>query len=132
MCYTKSSTKRFVWEFDMTREGLFEISEDTKEVIDDLERDVLITVLADETDYRDSTELLSNLYEILQRYEALGGGKIKVRYISPNMNPKIFDQYNELGDMSANYIIVESDLRKTYMPPSSASPPPCSSSPRRP
>ena len=112
-------TKRFVWEFDMTREGLFEISEDTKEVIDDLERDVLITVLADETDYRDSTELLSNLYEILQRYEALGGGKIKVRYISPNMNPKIFDQYNELGDMSANYIIVESDLRKTYMPPTS-------------
>ena len=112
-------TKRFVWEFDMTKEGLFEISEDTKEVIDDLERDVLITVLADETDYRDSTELLSNLYEILQRYEALGGGKIKVRYISPNMNPKIFDQYNELGDLSSNYIIVESDLRKTYFPPTS-------------
>ena len=80
---------------------------------------MLITVLADETDYRDSTELLSNLYEILQRYEALGGGKIKVRYISPNMNPKIFDQYNELGDLSSNYIIVESDLRKTYMPPTS-------------
>ena len=61
-------TKRFVWEFDMTKEGLFEISEDTKEVIDDLQRDVLITVLAEETDYRDSTEMLSNLYEIMQRY----------------------------------------------------------------
>ena len=32
-------TDRFVWEFDMTKEGLFEISEDTKEVIDDLQRD---------------------------------------------------------------------------------------------
>jgi ABC-type uncharacterized transport system involved in gliding motility auxiliary subunit len=112
-------TDRFVWEIDMTREQLFEISEDTKEVIDDLNRDVLITVLSDETSYRDSTELLSNLYEILQRYEALGGGKIKVRYISPNMNPKIFDQYNELGDLGQNYIIVETDLRKTYMPPTS-------------
>ena len=112
-------TKRFVWEFDMTKESLFEISEDTKEVIDDLARDVTITVLADETSYRDSTELLSNIYEILQRYEALGGGKIKVRYINPNMNPKIFDQYNELGDLSTNYIIVESDLRKTYFPPTS-------------
>lgn len=112
-------TDRFVWEIDMTRENLFEISEDTKEVIDDLNRDVLITVLSDETTYRDSTELLSNIYEILQRYEALGAGKIKVRYISPNMNPKIFDQYNELGDLNNNYIIVESDLRKTYMAPTS-------------
>ena len=112
-------TDRFVWEFDMTREKLFEISEDTKEVIDDLSRQVTITVLSDETTYRDSTELLSNIYETLQRYEALGAGKIKVRYIDPNMNPKIFDQYNELGDLNSNYIIVESDLRKTYMAPTS-------------
>ena len=112
-------TDRFVWEVDMTREHLFEISEETKEVIDDLSRNVTITVLADETTYRDSTELLSNLYEIIQRYEALGGGKIKVRYINPNMNPKIFEDYNDLGDLSANYIVVESDLRKTYFPPTS-------------
>ena len=91
-------TDRFVWEFDMTKEHLFEISEDTKEVIDDMTRNVTITVLADETVFKDSQELLSNIYEILQRYEALGAGKIKVRYINPNMNPKIFEQYNELGD----------------------------------
>ncbi len=112
-------TDRFVWEFDMTREHLFEISEDTKEVIDDLSRNVTITVLADETMFRDSTELFSNIYEILQRYEALGGGKIKVRYINPNMNPKIFDQYNELGTLGNNYLIIESDLRQTYLSPNS-------------
>lgn len=112
-------TDRFVWEFDMTKEHLFEISEDTKEVIDDMSREVTITVLADETTFRDSTELLSNIYEILQRYEALGAGKIKVRYINPNMNPKVFEQYNELGDLGNNYLIVESDLRKTYMSPQS-------------
>ncbi len=112
-------TDRFVWEWDMTREKLFEISEDTKEVIDDLSRDVTITVLSDETNYRDSTELLSNIYETLQRYEALGSGKIKVRYIDPNMNPKIFDEYDELGTLSSNYIVVESDLRKTFMAPTS-------------
>ena len=67
-------TKRFVWEFDMTKEHLFEISEETKEVIDDMNRDVIITVLSEETSFRDSTELLSNIYEILQRYEALGSG----------------------------------------------------------
>ena len=112
-------TKRFVWEFDMTKEHLFEISEETKEVIDDMNRDVIITVLSEETSFRDSTELLSNIYEILQRYEALGSGKIKVRYVSPNMNPKFFDQYNDLGDLGNNYLIVESELRKTYMSPTS-------------
>jgi uncharacterized protein YgfB (UPF0149 family) len=106
-------TKRFVWEIDMTSEKLFEISEDTKEVIDDLNMPVTITVLADETTYRDSTQLLSNIYEILQRYESLGGGKINVRYLNPNLNPKLLDRYNTLGDLSNNYIIVESDLRYT-------------------
>jgi ABC-2 type transport system permease protein len=112
-------TKRFVWEIDMTSEKLFEISEDTKEVIDDLNMPVTITVLADETTYRDSTQLLSNIYEILQRYESLGGGKINVRYLNPNLNPKLLDRYNTLGDLSNNYIIVESDLRYTYMAPTS-------------
>ena len=112
-------TDRFVWEFDMTKEHLFEISEDTKEVIDDMTRNVTITVLADETVFRDSDKMLSNVYEILQRYEALGGGKITVRYINPNMNPKIFEQYNDLGDLGNNYLIVESDLRKKSMSPNS-------------
>jgi hypothetical protein len=112
-------TDRFVWEFDMTREHLFDISEDTKEVIDDLSRDVTITVLADETVFRDSTELFSNIYEILQRYEALGGGKIRVRYVNPNMNPKIFEQYNELGDLGNNFLIIESDLRMKSLSPNS-------------
>ena len=112
-------TDRFVWEFDMTRENLFEISEDTKEVIDDMSRNVIITVLADETVFRDSDKMLSNIYEILQRYEALGGGKIKVRYVNPNMNPKIFEQYNELGDLGNNYLIIESDLRTKSLSPNS-------------
>ena len=112
-------TERFVWEFDMTKEHLFDISEDTKEVIDDMTRNVTITVLSDETVFRDEDQMLSNIYEILQRYEALGGGKITVRYINPNMNPKIFEQYNELGDLGNNYLIVESDLRMKSISPNS-------------
>ena len=54
-------TDRFVWEFDMTKEHLFEISEDTKEIIDDLSRDVTITVLADETVFRDADQMLYTL-----------------------------------------------------------------------
>ena len=95
-------TDRFVLEIDMTSESLFEISEDTMEVLDDLAEPITITVLAEETNYRDSAELLSNIYEILQRYEALAAGKLTVRYINPNVNPKIVEQYDvQLLDLTA-------------------------------
>lgn len=110
-------TDRFVLEIDMTSESLFEISEDTMEVLDDLAEPITITVLAEETTYRDSTELLSNVYEILQRYEALAAGKLTVRYINPNVNPKIVEQYDVLGDLSSNDIIVESARRTKRLTP---------------
>jgi hypothetical protein len=110
-------TDRFVLEIDMTKERLFEISEDTKEVISDLDEQITITVLAEETTYRDSTELLGNIYETLQRYETLGGGKIAVRYINPNLNPKVVEEYNVLGNIASNDIIIESDKRFKKLSP---------------
>jgi hypothetical protein len=110
-------TDRFVLEVDMTKERLFEISEDTKEVIAALDEPITITVLAEETTYRDSTELLGNIYETLQRYETLANGKITVRYINPNINPKVVEKYNALGNISSNDIIVESEKRfKKFSP----------------
>ncbi len=110
-------TDRYVLEIDLTSERLFEISEDTKEVLDDLAETITITVLAEETTYRDSTELLSNVYETLQRYEALAGGKISVRYINPTVNPKIVEEYNSLGDLNSNDIIIESGKRFMKLSP---------------
>ncbi len=110
-------TDRYVLEIDMTSESLFEISEDTMEVLDDLSEPITITVLAEETTYRDSAELLSNIYEILQRYEALAAGKLTIRYINPTVNPKIIEQYDTLGDLSGNDIIVESARRTKKLSP---------------
>ena len=110
-------TDRFVLEVDMTKERLFEISEDTKEVISALNEQIMITVLAEETTYRDSTDLLGNIYETLQRYQTLGNGKINVQYINPNINPKVVEKYNALGNISSNDIIVESDRRFKKLSP---------------
>lgn len=110
-------TDRYVLEIDLTSENLFEISEDTMEVLDDLKEDITITVLAEETTYRDSTDLLSNIYEILQRYEALAADRLTVRYINPTVNPRLVEKYNVLGDISSNDIIVESARRTKKLSP---------------
>ncbi len=110
-------TDRFVLEFDMTSENLYEMSEDTKEVIADLDEDITVTVLAEETTYRDSTDLLAQIYEVLQRYQALSDGKINVQYINPDVNPAYMSKYDSLGDLASNDIIVESSRRFKHLTP---------------
>lgn len=112
-------TDRFVLEVDLTSEHLFEISEDTKEVIAGLSEPVDIIVFSEETHYRDSKELLSNIYETLQRYESLAGGMITVTYIDPNLNPGIVEKYNALGDLSSEDIVIASERRFKRIPPTS-------------
>lgn len=110
-------TDRFVLEFDMTSEALYEISEDTREVLADMTEPVTITVLAEETDFRDSTSLLAQIYETLQRYEALSAGMVKVEYINPELNPQLLDKYAELDSPSTNDIIIESSKRFKHLTP---------------
>jgi hypothetical protein len=110
-------TDRFVLEFDMTSEDLFDISEDTREVLADISEPITITVLAEETDYRDSTSLLAQIYEILQRYEALSNGMLTVEYINPELNPQLLDKYAELDSPSTDDIIIESSKRFKHLTP---------------
>lgn len=110
-------TDRYVLEIDMTSESLYEISEDTREVLADLDEHITITVLAEESSYKDSTELLAQVYEVLQRYEALAGGKITVQYINPDVNPQIMSKYTELSSPSKNDIIIESSKRYKHLTP---------------
>lgn len=111
-------TDRFVLEFDMTSDSLYDISEDTREVLADLTEPITITVLAEETTYKDSTELLSRIYEVLQRYEALAGGMLTVEYINPDVNPLLMQKYDTLGGISRNDIIIESAKRFKHLTPS--------------
>lgn len=108
--------ERFVLEVDMTKESEYEISEETVQLLETLTEDVTITVLCDETDYANDDDL-RRLPKVLQRYEQLSGGKVHVKYINAITNPGIFNQYNQLGDLSTNDIIVESAKRYKSMSP---------------
>lgn len=109
-------TDRYVLEIDMTSNDMYEISEDTKEVLMDLEEPITITVLAEETTY-EATELLSRIREVLKRYSALSGGLITVDYVNPTLNPAVYDRFNTLGDLASNDIIIESARRFKHLTP---------------
>lgn len=107
---------RYVLEIDMTSESEYEISEETAQLLSTLTEPITITVLCDETDYADDQDL-RRLPKVFQRYEQLSGGAVTVKYINAVTNPSIFNNYNELGDLSTGDIIVESAKRYKAMDP---------------
>lgn len=107
---------RYVLEIDMTSESEYEISDETAQLLQTLSEPITITVLCDETDYADDEDL-RRLPKVFQRYEQLSGGKITVKYINAVANPSIFNDYNDLGDLSTQDIIVESEKRYKSMSP---------------
>ena len=107
---------RYVLEIDMTSESEYEISDETAQLLSTLSEPVTITVLCDETDYADDPDL-RRLPKVLQRYEQLSGGMVTVKYINAVTNPAIFNNYNDLGDLSTKDIIVESSKRYKSMEP---------------
>lgn len=107
---------RYVLEIDMTSESEYEISGETVQLLQTLSEPVTITVLCDETDYANDTDL-RRLPKVLQRYEQLSGGMVTVKYVNAVTNPSIFNKYNELGDLSSQDIIVESEKRYKSMEP---------------
>ena len=107
---------RFVLEIDMTSESEYEISDETAQLLETLSEPITITVLCDETDYANDDDL-RRLPKVLQRYEQLSGGNVTVKYVNAVTNPAIFEQYDDLGDLSTADIIVESSKRYKAMSP---------------
>lgn len=107
---------RYVLELDMTKESEYEISDETVQLLDTLEEPITITVLCDETDYANDSDL-RRLPKVLQRYEQLSHGSVTVKYINAVNNPAIFSQYDQLGDLCSGDIIVESAKRYKSMSP---------------
>ena len=107
---------RYVLEIDMTAKGEYEISDETVQLLSTLSEPITITVLCDETDYNNNSDL-RRLPKVLQRYEQLSHGNVTVKYINAVNNPAIFSQYDQLGDLSSGDIIVESSKRYKSMSP---------------
>lgn len=107
---------RYVLEIDMTSKGEYEISDETVQLLSTLSEPITITVLCDETDYNNNSDL-RRLPKVLQRYEQLSHGNVTVKYINAVNNPAIFSQYDQLGDLSSGDIIVESSKRYKSMSP---------------
>lgn len=88
-------------KFDMTEKGLFSLSSETEQIIDDIERDVTIYALFKPG--RESKQILG----VLDQYSSFG--KINVEVIDPDRNPAILSKFHdETTPVNEGALIVES------------------------
>lgn len=88
--FASLAVERWGLRFDTTDIGLYELSDTTRGVAEELGTDTEIYVLDAEEDYP------VMLRELLSRYEQLSG-HIRVQYIDPYENPVFLDTYRQQG-----------------------------------
>ncbi len=95
-------TENYGWKLDLTENRLYTLSEDTKEILSQLEQPVSIIVFNREGEY----PLLPK--NLLARYSGYSS-KIQVRYCDPYREPKLVREYEELGyKVELNDLMIQS------------------------
>lgn len=79
------------WKIDMSSDDIYDISEVSMELVDELEYDITFTVLADES----TTDDMISYF--IEKYTNLSD-KITVEWIDPVLHPTALDTYNTTSD----------------------------------
>lgn len=102
--------ERFPLTIDLTADKRFELTEDSIDLLGKLDRDITITVCADELTYASSSGEYSKLAsEVIENYQK-HSKHVTVQYVNLLENPGFAQNYPDL-DLASYDILVESDLR---------------------
>lgn len=108
---------RYMLQLDMTGSDLYEITDETSQMLRNLNEPITCTVLSAEINYEENNTLYQ-IREVLRRYEILSEGKFTVQYIDANLNPALWEKYNALGDLSTGDLVIEGSRRYKRLSPS--------------
>lgn len=102
--------KRYNWNIDLTSSGLYEIDEQTISYLNQLNTDIDVAVMADES-YYDSNSNLKVVQETLNRFAAESNGHISIKYIDMQKNPDAVKPYAEhySGEFSEGDVVLKHD-----------------------
>ena len=101
-------------KFDLTPEGNFEISDETKNYIASLNEDVEICTTVDEMLFQTTENIYyRQAYEVLKKYEQ-NSDKIAVNFVDMTVNPTFVEKYKQYysGSISEYSIIIFNEQSK--------------------
>lgn len=95
-------------DIDLTSQKVFEITDQTKDFLKTLDKEVTITVLSDESTMQNAGIAGKHVAQVLDKYKQ-NSDKITVQYIDPDKNPQVITQFNKSykGDLTSSLVIVQ-------------------------
>lgn len=96
---------RYQWNIDLTSTGLYEIDEKTIGYLNQLNNDIELVVMADESLFAENA-MLKVVDETLNRFKAESNGHISVKYVDMTKDPDAIREYSQ----NYNGEIVDGDI----------------------
>ena len=87
--------------YDVTSQRLYSITDDTREVLNNLDEDITIHVLVAEAD-QDAT-----VGKTLSRIASASSGHVTIHYVDPAVDPTFMKQYTSASNIYLNSLVVE-------------------------
>ena len=100
-------TERYPITIDLTPQKAFELTEQSKKYISELEQPVTIQVMTTEENFMSGGEYFVQAHSVLEQYEKYSD-KISVEYIDLLANPSLASQYE---DVQIGDIIISGEMR---------------------
>ncbi len=94
--------------FDFSTNSINQLSDDTINLLDSLEEDINITILADEEQYKTAGDIYTQAYTIISQYEQ-ESDKIHIEYVDLYANPAFVNEYPDDQLEPTNYIVQKGD-----------------------
>ncbi|SDN69169.1 GldG family protein [Acetanaerobacterium elongatum] len=100
---------RFPLSVDLTKNKIFEVSDQTKEFLNTLNTDVEIMVLAEKKDFLNASEYHAQAITVLDTYGKLSN-RVKISYVNLVNDPTLASKYPDL-QLTTGDILIRTDKR---------------------
>lgn len=104
-------TNKFSLSLDLTQNKVFSLTEPSINFIKNLNKDVEIVILSDESAFSQANAYFAQANSVLKQYD-LNSDKIRLTYIDPVKNPTYLNSYENENLTESNIIVKSGDKHK--------------------
>ncbi len=99
-------TDRFSLKVDMTEEGIYSLSEDTRAVLGDMTENVKIYILSSQAELETDDSAMQML-ETIRRFKSVSGGRVDYEFVDTRKNPQFVAKYPKVRNATVRDLVVE-------------------------
>ena len=103
-------TDRFSLKVDMTEEGIYSLTDETRTVLGELDKNVKIYILASQAEMETDASA-AQMLETIRRFKSESGGRVDYEFVDTRKNPQFVAKYPKVRNATVRDLVVEGESR---------------------